>query len=388
MPPCLPCCNNTPVPIDCICALILPPVPLRGSLGSTYANRAAAAAAIAGNADSCLGYWLPRFGDGNVTLFDASALQASGLISTAVDSQPIEGGNYANYDFFLDVALKAGSVLNAKFVTTITGAGFFSTGTLYIALYKCDGTFAVDHSASYPGAGTQNRTVTVPADGEYIIWIGMSAVESAPFTKTTAVTLSCTNAMVFNPVVALWNDSGDTRKLWACPKMLLPPLVESVGTWYASCADAHTAIASFVSNCVGYCEAFTTFTATDGGSSLTFAGNNAGAGLNCWGSINLLVAGKITATFSNALGGFFVVYDDTGTVVAGGYLGPGPFTTPVLPPGRYIVNAEQAYDMTHPAGNMVITASVSMSVNQIQALYATEPVLACAARLNCGDACL
>lgn len=203
------------------------------------------------------------------------------------------------------------------------------------------------------------------------------------------------NPMTVNPVIALWDDSGTTRKLWACPKLLLPPLTESTGTWYASCADAATAITDQVSNCMGYIgnPGDWTFSATDGGTSLTLDGGAAvgtPSGFDVWGGINGVAAATISISLSATVGGgagsaFFTLnlYDDTGTLIATSATSSLSHALPYT--GRYTVEA--ACSIGPP--NWIDTASASItgiaSVNPIQARY--DLGLTCAGTLDCGNAC-
>jgi hypothetical protein len=149
--------------------------------------------------------------------------------------------------------------------------------------------------------------------------------EDVPPTIDWDVTVSADTTAVFNPVIAQWDDSGTTRLLEACPKMLLPILTESTGDWYADCATADSVLTdpTMVSNCVGYTEsAPDTFTATDGGTQLDLDAELTGTinpRLDLWGSVNLGDGDvlRVAFTITNAHSAAVVygkLYDDTGTL--------------------------------------------------------------------------
>lgn len=203
--------------------------------------------------------------------------------------------------------------------------------------------------------------------------------------------------MTVNPVIALWDDSGTTRKLWACPKLLLPPLTEASGDWYASCADAYTALTDpkLTSNCVGHVKdgpyvRTTSFTATDGGSSLSFAAVYSlpqGDTGTWWGSVNAEAGETLSAAFagSGVTDIFFRIYDDTGTEIDFVASSSSPAVSSPLPyTGRYTIAILLAGSgISTPSA--ALTSSGTMTVNEIQARY--DKGLTCAGLLDCGDSC-
>jgi hypothetical protein len=360
-------------------------IPAPWSITPTFPDYATAAAFIAASVSDCDTIYSFPGADlpGTFTSsFDGTTYTAAGEANAS-----FEAAEHLTVSILIAVSMASGDVLSLAF--TNTGDG--DTSETLAQLVDCATGDIPDSDTSASGSGT--LTLTAPDDGIYYVRMnGSQDFGGSNFPENTDVTWSVTSSAVWIllPVIALWDDSGTTRKLWACPKLLLPPLTELTGDWYASCADAHAVLSDAlqVSNCVGFTDSSSvdSFTATDGGSSLTLAGSTSGGtgGLDCWGGISLAAAGTITATFSNALGGFFAVYDDTGTLVQN-FLGAGPFTTGTLPPGRYTLNTTQSTDMTHLPGNVVITASVTMTVNTIQARW--DASLTCAALLDCGDSC-
>lgn len=250
--------------------------------------------------------------------------------------------------------------------------------------------------AGGPGADT----FTIPADGTYLI--------SLIYPSPSARTVSSTGAMVINPVIALWDDSGTTRQLEACPKMLIPPLTESTGDWYENCAAAADAMdpeTGYVgTNCITYnlSPNYASFSATGGSSlALTCATSTVTPGFKQYASINLVAGQSLSMAFTATAdtGSFQTgveVYDDTGTLLdsnlsavnaASGTLNAFPATGSVAPyTGRYIVAwFVNAVLGSISSGSATFTSSGTMSVNSIQALYDTG--LDCPSRLNCGDSC-
>jgi len=298
---------------------------------------------------------------------------------------------------------------------------------MQVGFYAAAGTLTIDYSTTsdgssgtvgnsavlvvcsggvYSSVDSQSSTSTT---GTFIFTLSTAALYIVRFQGTSKINASYVESsfdfsfsanMVIAPAVALWDDSGTTRELEACPKMLLPPLTESTGDWYADCATAATVMASSndVSNCVGYNEQDLTpfpgtFTATDGGTSLAL---NYASSLNpflgagpCWGSINAASGQTITITLTGDFTGVSAdIYDDTGTLVESLPSGAGPLVSSALPyTGRYTIKITLGGGFSSVNGGATITSSGTMSVNQIQALYATTPLLDCPARLNCGSSC-
>lgn len=299
----------------------------------------------------------------------------------------------------IDISLTASTTgcrfaIDAKAGTLSDAFSGSGGGTITLQLYDTSGTL-LDSDSSTATSGT--LSVSIPADGIYVVRVGGGAVPGPPPSPTHSITNSDT--LVLLPVIALWDDSGTTRQLEACPKMLLPPLTESTGTWYASCASASSDISSNSSNCVGYVESvsgLSSFTATDGGTSLALAQvfvSSPSSGSKMWGSINAEAA----STFAVALGGIFSglppsasfvvdIYDYMGTLVeTSGSVGITTWISSALPyTGRYIVSVVGGGgNATAVTGTF--TSSGTMSVNQIQSLY--DIGLDCSGRLNCGDSC-
>lgn len=306
--------------------------------------------------------------------------------------------------------------------------------TMQVGFYAAAGTLTIDYSTSSDGSsGTRgNAAVLVICNaGTYSTVQSQSVISDTgtfTFTISTAALyivrvqgtsrlngsyvqssfdFSFSSSMVIAPAVAQWDDGGTTRQLEVCPKMLLPPLTESTGSWYASLADAQSAITNNTSNCVGYRENNTggTFTATAGGASLSFSdvGTDLGGNGTVWGSINANAGATLSISFSDNNNGdvpftvIVTIYNYDGATVQSltNHSNPldcsftsSPLVSSALPyTGRYIVKISQAQEPLIGCMQGVattVTSSISdatLFVNQIQALY--DVGLTCPARDNC-----
>lgn len=368
---CLPCC-----PADaCACALEIPP------FDTAYASHAAAASAIAADVSDCFGFIDATGGYATFTADDSTPdefdLDATGVTITPSD------------DLFMwaSANMESGSTLTVTWSTTS------DTLSGYAGLYSCSGTL-IEESVllGFPfGSGTYSFA-PVSADGTYYVVVGFDSGGSVTTSGDWAYNLASDDTMTVNPVIALWDDSGTTRQLEACPKMLVPLLTESTGLWYASCADAETDLATdAVSNCVGICTTtITTFTATDGGSSLSFAVTSApSASMDFWGSVNAESGETLSFAWTDYPNATANIYDYTGTLVETLTGSSSPLVSAALPyPGRYTVNVfifVPPMGSPQTAGSATVTSSGTMTVNPIQALY--DAGLGCPGRLDCGDSC-
>lgn len=386
LPPCLPCCV-VPVPVPCSCALLIP------VNAGPYGSYAAAAAAIAAGVSDCLGFYEPTGNTGNTfaASFNGTTLHLNG--ATAVSGPPAD----LVIHFYASVSLKSGAVVSVAYAITTDG----SPTQEDVELLDCHGA-SLGISATSPSA-SGTLTVTAPADGEYIIHIGSQAGGGT----NNATTLSATNAITsslawwVNPVIAQWDDSGTTRNLWACPKLLLPTMTESTGTWFASCAAAAAVLTDplQVSNCVGYQNSsgsgISSFTATDGGTSLTLHCTFPPGGFSSpdmWGSVNAVAGKTLTFSFTNDAttpDANALILDDKGNIieVIPGSTSP-KISSPLPYTGRYsvIFNCGDLSGLnTLTFVNVVITSSGTMSVNPVQARY--DAGLTCSGNLDCGDSC-
>jgi hypothetical protein len=276
---------------------------------------------------------------------------------------------------------------------------------LTVNIYKCSsGTLVLISSTEYEEATTTD-TFTIPSDGIYVIEI--VAIGDGQTTQVDcAFTMVCDMAMVPTPVIALWDDSGTTRQLEACPKFLLPPATEFTGDWYADETEAQSAIDDHTSNCVGYItNPFVTFDATDGGSTLELdftsdavsSGGLYGSGQSIRGSINGVGGDTLSSliTLSVSAGavlpssGDWYVFDQNGDFLFSdsfsGYVSPVTFNYVLPHTGRFSVllilsiSGLVAPFVFH--GNMLTSSSGTMTVNEIQALF--DSGLDCPSRLDC-----
>lgn len=390
--PCLPCCV---APSACACALLIPPIG-----GSPFADYATAVAAIAADVASCIIYYEPA--PANATLnsltasFDGTTLAANVSTNLVVASSN-------EFSLWFSVSVKAGSTLALAFTTTGIGPIDCEIDT-----YACaDGSFldSVAFGPGVEGSGTAYVSVPFVTDGEYLMNI---LVFGSGLSTTLTGAFSITDDMVFtvNPVIALWDDSGTTRQLEACPKMLLPPFTEVSGDWYASCADAHTVLSDStkVASCIAYADnlgggPISSFAAS-GGSSPSLAISMSGPVSvipNIYFSVNCVAGDTLTANYTNNSsnpGGGITISDYAGNLLFGLPITgtSGSPSSAVLPyTGRYIIGMGVSDIVMFPASptltdaSLTLSSSGTMSTNPIQARY--DLGLTCAGLLNCGDTC-
>lgn len=380
---CVPCCAGSPTPpADCACALLIPP------LDDPYADYATAEAVISDpfSVTDCLFFQGASTSD--VSSADAS-FDGTTLYYEAAFSTPV-----SLWDVWASVTVSDGATLTFDY----TGLE-----AQQVRIYNCAGERILNHIGSSGivspslDAGTYSIRITALGD----------PVSSLSFSVTSS------DIFVANPVIALWDDSGTTRQLEACPKMLLPPLTESSGDWYADCAEAESAIAG---NPLSDCEAFNdqTSVAYDSesfsGTEYTFSNGFTEGGVSAkyiWWSVNLVAGDTVTiactvnATTSEPEEAFLTaevwLYDYTGTELMSDAQDANPgltvtatnsMTVPYT--GRYIFKmggsaAPLGVSLDSVAGSGGVASSGSLSVNPIQALY--DVGLDCPARLDCGDAC-
>ena len=375
---CSACCD--PAPTGCECALLIPP------FASPYADYATAETAIADQTSSCIGYvvYTPSGDPDNVftAAFDGTTLELDG---TTEGNLALPGTR--NLDTYASISTLSGGVVSVAYAITTDGSDYETT----IELLDCTDGTALDSDTATTSTGT--LTVTAPADGEYVLHIqnraGVGTIDANYVTATNDVT--CDLDYWVNPVIALWDDGGTTRRLWACPKLLLPPLTEDTGTWYADATAAADAITDLTSNCDGYIESLTnvaSFTATDGGTSLTLANTlTAGATTSprMWGGLNVEDTETLTVTATVGAGTASVnvnIYDDTGTLVEASGTTSSPWTSAAVGyTGRYTVSVAVTSSSNTTSMSAAITSSGTISVNPVQARY--DLGLACAATDDC-----
>jgi len=342
----------------------------------------------------CFGYAIAGNPDGTINSFSADVSVADAITLTAQFANPNPGGIGDSF-MWASLEMLAGSTLTINYDLSGTSSGYGAS----VFVYDCNGNLIdSDNDLAMTDPLTGTFTFTIADAGVYYVACsgGMNPTGGAT-TGDFIFEIISDDTMVANPVIALWDDSGTTRKLWACPKLLLPPLTELTGDWYASCADAASDISAQVSNCVGYIAgAFDSFTATDGGTSLTLDVATTSPNFpTMWGGVNAETGETISFAFTaTATSGTPIVsvwvYDDTGTEIFfdNATATSGTITSSALPyTGRYTVKVTitSTLLMDDVTGTIGITSSGTMSVNPAQARW--DAGLTCAALLNCGDSC-
>lgn len=405
------CCGGTPPPpFECGCALFIGGNPDTNSYqtqGDAYdhpaPDYATAQDLIANYTAGCIGFFPGNLaGNPPINSISASFDRPTEIISSSESVGPAPNTSLAiSTAVNFSVALKAGALVSADFNCVSVGSSTIIS-TVILVVLKCDESEVIEQveldTSDFGFAATQAGTITtsiaIPSDGEYfIILIALAGPATSGDTITSLASdyeVGSDDDLWVNPIIAIWNDSGTRTQLWACPKLLLPPLTEFTGDWYADCAAAAAVLTDplQVSNCVGFCGGApgkTSFTATDGGTSLTLAVGDA-SGASTWGGLNLVAGQTITVACTPGGADLTVkIYDDTGTLVEDSGLTTTPFVSGALPyTGRYTVNVVVS-GVGAVSTSATITSSGALSVNPIQARY--DLGLDCPTTLNCGDAC-
>lgn len=374
-PSCLPCC--TPAPADCSCALLIPP------FAAPYADYATAETAIADQTDNCIGYCVQDGDTGNVFSFAFDGTTITGSADTAYSSPTLALSSYC----YFSVSLKSGATVTVPWSISTDGP----ETVVSASIFDCATGDFVAGEIIPPNAGASGTlSFVVPADGEYVLLISGAGTLGILTYVNFAFTVTCDMDYWVNPVIALWDDSGTTRSLWACPKLLLPPLTESTGDWYADATAAATAISTLTNGCKGYIESTTNVSSfsASGTTSLTLAETLTAGAMSCptvWGGINAVDAATITSTITvgaGTAGQTVTIYDDTGTQVETSGATTSPWTSAALPyTGRYTVKIAMTSSGNTTSMSAAITSSGTMSVNTVQARY--DLGLVCAATDDC-----
>lgn len=300
---------------------------------------------------------------------------------------------------WISINLKAGSTL------TITYTTHNDPNTTF-QFYDCLGSFL--YGATMPGldGSVSVPPATISEDAEYLLSITIvSTGGGGPGTAGGLHVVTSDDTMTVNPMVALWDDSGTNRRLEACPSYEMGIGGSILTPVFTTEASAQTALASTnVSNCVGYMSSggpitLVSFTATDGGATLTMNGSvtssSSSSGVSTKGCINL--AGGVTLSMSwsasSGAGGFtsftatFTLFDFQGNIVSStGQTGTSGSTTLSIPyTGKYYVesdiNGVHGTETNHDVTATTIWSEASLHVNPIVALYANGSN--CASRLSC-----
>lgn len=386
-------------PPTCECSLALPIIggtnlafPLIAG-GAPYEDYAAAQTALINIVSNCIAagygynesFYLDSFSASNATS-NTLQLNASNAVESPLGTERVYIWMYAS------INLKAGTTLTYSYTASLSNtlSPFANNGSVYFYLWKCDGTLV---TAQSKGTTTGTFTRSITEDSEYIIQVGMYVNADSP-PPTASASLSATISSSFltvNPVIAKYIDGTTTRKLEACPRLLLPPLTEATGDWYADCATANTVINDSVSNCIGLnYGGGNSFVATNGGTSLTLSVTSSPDPLSCWASVNAESGETLTISYSGGSDIAAAIYDYTGTLVESIAASSSPFVSAALPyTGRYMiyiqsVSSPPPTSTTWPI-TAIITSSGTISINEITALY--DNGATCASRLDCGDSC-
>lgn len=367
--PCIPCCGGEP-PAECACALLIPP-PIGAS---PYADYSTASGVLADplKVASCLAFF---------DVYSGAAVTASatpGSNSLTLD-QTYSGESAVS--MWVSLNLVAGQTLSAACTGTYSGGGPGpddpSSG---LAVFGCDGTFLYADSAQ--GTGTYNYSVTT--DGVYIIVVDFAAPVFFTGGWTAANVVLSATTLVPNPVIALWDDSGTTRQLEACPKLYIPTLTESTGSWYADETDAQSAIDTYAVDCLVFVDTpYDVFTVT-GGNSLVIHNESSGA-MQAWASVNAEVGKTLNLAYTVSpihVNTDMTIYDYEGNLVEYVADTGSPLVSSGLPyTGRYILKFLSVVGSSPKVTDLTLTSSGTMSTNEIQALY--DVSLSCPARLDC-----
>ena len=372
---CLPCCVALS---ECSCALLIPNTVLGGT--PPYASYSDAASDISSFVANCLGYGI---GPGAIPL-DTYAVDVS--TPNTVEQNATVTATGALVQTIISLSVKAGSTLTINWNDSFVDGG--PDSSFVWELYTCDGLTVVDFGVFSDLSGSDTSFITTA--GEYILLMTQDNDDN-PSSCTVDWTVSSDDSLWVNTVIAIWDDGGMNRFLWACPKLLLPPLTEFTGTWYANAAAAASAITNLTSNCVGYIESktnVTSFTATDGGTSLTLAETLTAGAMSSpvvWGGVNAVNGQTITVTGTVGAGtvGLNVnIYDDVGVLVEASGATASPWTSSALPyKGRYTISIAITSSSNTTSMSAVIASSGTLSVNQIQARY--DLGLVCPATDDC-----
>lgn len=370
---CLPCCiQNIPTPPTenyCQCLFYFP------FSATIFANHNVASAAISTQTNNCIAYVAPSQ-NAFVATQATAALNVSA--NTAAGYQHIWASITVGTNVALNIAFNSNAVAGNN-LTSITTA---------LNVYYCNG---VSFSSN-----TNTGAAGVAASGYFLPPVITSAAQyylefyTLGFTGSTAVNsawgLSSNQNIVVNPAVALWDDSGTTRKLWACPKLLLPPLTENTGSWLADLSQAQVVNDNYVNICKvfidpGYSKPNTEW---DASSNTTALYVNNVAAVPSWFSATANSGATISIAWTDCteLSGY--IYDDNGDLIETIAANSSPFVSANLPyTGRYTISPTvyEPFPGTCSGGTYTVTSSASIVFNNVQSLY--DVGLTCPGRLDC-----
>lgn len=184
---------------------------LAQGFGPVYASAAAAIAALANFAASCLAWFQDDAGGGPITLSSLSASFSSGILSlsgTGTGAAPIPYV-YA----FASITIEAdGATISVDYNVATDGTNG-ETPAVGIDLYDCLGNFISGDYSAFASGALSSGTLTIPSvgtipAGEYIIDFVYFGKSGGPSSATAAFDMSCDKAYHVNPVVALYDDGS------------------------------------------------------------------------------------------------------------------------------------------------------------------------------------
>ncbi len=317
--------------------------------------------------------------------------------------------------------------------------------SILISKFICNvGTFSVSFSINFTGgwSGSQNLTINILDSNGSIIdtqtfsngtsFLGGTAnfdidleglyyvqlfcgggIAAPPATLDASFVLSSSVSIAYSPLVALWDDSGTTRQLEACPKNIIPSPFRS-DSWFFNLTQAANYLASsYVASCnawidnidsnvYGTVNSFTctpspfsfsmSLTSAFDGFDLSFTTADVIAAFRLESGTTLSCSLVISTTLGGAsLGVNASIYDIDGTLVdsyttSGGGTGTYPFSLNVPYDGTFQVLFNFPVSRVTPAtftSTMTCSATFDGSITTcpVQALY--DLGLDCPARLDC-----
>lgn len=395
-PTCVVCCSQA---LDCECALFIPPLS-----GTVFSDLATAQTAIADYTGGCSIYLDQNNGVPSVFTVDTTTANQFEVIVAVPASSELCVISFC-------ITVKDGVTIDLIFEAVgLTGGQFKSFS---YELYSCDGTLLAVGSQS--GVNPKTFTPAALAAGTYAIRMIAQGPDDTT-TNTFKFRVEADDTMILNPVIASYDDAGDTFYLEKCPRLQLPAgLSYAYGDWFPDESTAQTEMDSDrVSNCLGYATDFPSandFEATFVADALFMIASSAPSiGCNLFASIN----GEVGETFSidydtvtTGLGDFptgpqffilrYHLLNDLGTEIDFQFVTfgtplttteSGTFTSITLPyTGKYTIN----FDVFHLLGvtvdptftaNFTTTSTGEITVNPVQALYDKDE-LDCPARIEC-----
>lgn len=393
--PCV-CCA---APGDCACALPIP------TIGDPYSDYATAEAAISDYTADCVGFSLYETSSFSADTSIANQLGTSASAAIAI--------NLITLQFSITVST---SSLSIPFSVTTDGT-IIEVGAF---IYDCATLSEVASDTSTSNSGT--LTLSGIPEGTYRLQLAVTLDPFSSYTNLSATfTATCSGVMAVNPVIALWDDSGTTRELEACPKMIIPLQFSpfgAAGNWYSDETDAQAAIDGAwpdweAVECKGWA------LASDPGLTGSFSAGVFTGSIPCIGggggdlyySVNLIGGETVSISSQFSINGsgdcnvppddtdcsyadavFLLMYPDGTTVLTGSdSQEPGNSATAsdsitVPYTGKYVIYAAGGANTWDSTGDTIsiavsVTATSAVTVNPIQALY--DLSLECPGRLDC-----